>query len=69
MRLVYSNHALRRMKQRGITSLEIEFIILHAYCVKKRFDGRKELIGLLDNRNIKIIFVQKENYINIITVI
>jgi len=37
--------------------------------VIKLSDGRKESVGSIDNRAIKIVFAQKTNYIKIITLI
>jgi uncharacterized DUF497 family protein len=69
MRIVYLNHAKDRMKQRGITELDVEHILEHPDYVKKSIKKRKEAVGVSKNRTIKIIFIEKENYIKIITVI
>lgn len=69
MEIIYSDHAKRRLKQRGITHLEVEFILNHPNYVKKSFEGRKEALGKVKNRNLKVIFIEKEKYIKIITVI
>lgn len=57
------------MKQRGITPLEVEHVLEHPDYIKKSFKGRKEALGVVKNRTIKIEFVEIENYIKIITVI
>ena len=69
MRLVYSDHALKRMKQRGITELHVDYVLEHPSYVRKSFEGRKEAVGLVENRLIKIVFVEIENYLKIITII
>lgn len=69
MKIVYSEHAKRRLKQRGITELEIEEVFGYPYYVKKSFEGRKEVVGMIKNRLIKIVVIEKENYIKVITVI
>ena len=69
MKIVYSDHAKKRMRQRGITELEIEHVLKHPKYVKKSFEGRKEVFGEIRNRNLKIEFIEIENYIRIITVI
>ena len=56
MKLIYSEHALKRMKQRGITSIEVEFILQHPDYVKKSFEGRKEAVGHLKGRIIKVVY-------------
>ncbi|MFH1774209.1 MAG: DUF4258 domain-containing protein [Methanobacteriota archaeon] len=68
MEIVYSNHAKKRMKQRGITELEVEHVLNHPVYVKKSFEGRKEAVGEVKNRTIKIKFIETESYIKIITV-
>ena len=69
MKIVYSDHAEKRMKQRGITELEVEHILEFPSYVKKSFEGRKEAAGEIRDRTIKIKFIEIENYIKVITVI
>lgn len=52
------------MKQRGITTLEVEHVFAHPIYVKKTFDERKETAGEIRGRRVKIIYVEMENYIN-----
>jgi len=68
-KITYSEHARKRMKQRGITELQIEHILNHPTYTKKSFEGRKEAVGDFKGRMIKIKFIEIENYIKIITVI
>ena len=65
MDIVYSDHARKRMKQRGITKLEVEHILKYPTYVKKSF---KEAFGKINKLEVKIEFIQRENYIKIITV-
>lgn len=69
MKIVYSDHALKRMKQRGITKLEIDYVLEHPTYIKKTFEGRKEAVGMVQNRLIKIVFFETESYLKIITII
>lgn len=69
MQLTYSEHASKRMKQRGITEIEVEHVLKHPSYIKKSFEGTKEAVGDVNNRLIKIKFIEVENYIKIITVI
>lgn len=69
MKIVYSDHARRRMKQRGIEEWEVEHILKHPHYIKKSFDEKREAVGELRNRYIKIVFLKEENYIKVITVI
>ena len=68
-KIEYTDHAIKRMKQRGITELEIEQILLYPAYVKKTYLGRKEAIGTIKNRTIKIVFEEVENYIRVRSVI
>lgn len=68
MDIVYSEHARKRIKQRGITELEIEHVLKYPTYVKKSFDGTKEANGDIKDRIIKVKFVEIEKYIRIITV-
>lgn len=68
MNIVYSYHAKRRMKQRGITELELEHVLKHPLYVKKSFEGTKEAVGEIKNRMLRIKFIEIENFIKIITV-
>ena len=69
MNIIYSNHAEKRMKQRGIEEWEIEHLLKSPSYVKKTFEGRREAIGEIRNRKVKIVFIKEEKYIKIITVI
>ena len=69
MNIQYSDHAEKRIKQRGITRLEVEHVLQYPFYIKKSFEGRKEAVGEIKNRIVKIKFVEMENYIRIITVI
>ncbi len=68
MDIVYSDHAKKRMKQRGITELEVEHILKYPEYIKKSFEGTKEAAGEVNRRIIKIKFIEIENYIKIITI-
>lgn len=68
MKIVYSDHAEKRVKQRGIEDWEVEHVLKFPKYIKKSFDERKEAVGEIKNRKIKIVFVELENYIKVITV-
>ena len=69
MNIIYSDHAKRRMRQRGITEFEVDHVLKHPNYIKKSFQGRKVAEGEANNRTIKISFIEKENFIKVITVI
>ncbi len=69
MDVVYSHHAKKRLKQRGIEEWEVEHLIKYPSYTKKTFDGKIEAVGEIKNRETKIVYVKKENYIKIVTMI
>ncbi len=68
MEIIYSDHALKRMKQRGISELEVEHVLQHPSYMKKTFEERKEAHGTVQNRSTIVVYFETENYIKIITV-
>lgn len=56
------------MKQRGVTEIEIQHIFDFPIYVKKSFEEQQEIMGTVNNRLIKIEFIETETYIRIITV-
>ena len=69
MEIAYSDHAKKRMKQRGIEEWEVQHILNHPAYIKKTTEGKREAVGESRNRFIKIIFIREEKYIKIITVV
>lgn len=69
MFILYSDHALKRLRQRGIPQWQVEDVLTYPISVKNSYDGRKEAIGVIDSREIHIVFIRTENYIKIITII
>ncbi|MEK6844620.1 MAG: DUF4258 domain-containing protein [Nanoarchaeota archaeon] len=68
MNIIYSYHAKKRMKERGIEHWEIENILKHPSYIKKSFEGRRMAIGEIKNRKLKIIYIKEESYIKVISV-
>ena len=69
MKIVYSGHAQKRCRERGITEEEVEHVLNHPTYIKKSFEGRKVAVGETNNRIVKVVFVEGQSYIKIITVI
>mgnify|MGYP001558045550 CR=1 FL=1 len=69
MNIEYSLHAMRRMRQRAIIDLEVEYVLTHPQRTGALPDERKEVVGFVNHRFIKVILIEKENHIKIITVI
>lgn len=67
-RVIFSDHAEKRRRQRGFTSIEIEFVIERPQYKKKRLDGRIEVFGVVKSRQIKVIYEEKESYLKIVSI-
>jgi len=59
----------KKNETKGITKQEVEHILKRPSYVKKSFENRKEAVGEIKNRTIKVKFVETKNYIKIITII
>ena len=46
MEIIYSEHAKKRLKQMGITELEVEHVLERPIYVKRSFEERKEAVGV-----------------------
>lgn len=68
MKIIYSFHAGKRMKQRGVTELEIEQVLSCPDFIKNSL-GIKEAFGKANTKLIIIFFIEEEILIRIITVI
>ncbi len=53
MDIVYSDHAKKRMKRRGIEDWEVEHVLKHPIYVKKSFEVGKRLLGILEIEILK----------------
>ncbi len=65
---MHTDHAEKRMKQRGITMLEVEHVLTYPKKVQNLPDGKKRVLGTVNNREIVILSIDEENYIKVITV-
>lgn len=66
--LHFIDHAEKRRRQRGFTSLEIQMIMERPQMIRKRDDQRIEVMGIIKNRVVKVIYEDKESYLKIISV-
>lgn len=69
MKIIYSAHAKKRMKERGIEDWEIEHTLRFPSYVRKGFDERREAVAEIRNRKIKVVFIKLDNYIKVVTVL
>lgn len=68
MRIRFTDHARIRMKQRGITRIEVMLILKYPEEIRKSGDT-KIASGFFNRRKTDVVFIEKKNYINILTVI
>ena len=67
MDLVYSSHAKKRIRERGIEECEIEHIIKYPSYIKRRNDGKIEANAKIKNRFLKVVYIRLQKYIKVIT--
>ena len=68
MKIIYSDHARKRIKERGIEDWEIEHVLKHPSYIIKSFEKRKIAVGEIKNRKLGIIHIEEESYIKVISV-
>ena len=66
--IIYIDHAEKRRKQRGFTTLEIELALKSPEITKRRNDSRIEIIAKVRTRRIKVIYEEEENYLKIVSI-
>ena len=67
--IIYSKHAEQRRKQRGFSPFVVEHILAHPKMTKKRLDNLTEVVGIFQQRSVIIIYLEKETYIKIVSII
>jgi hypothetical protein len=68
MKIVFSDHSKKRIKERGIEVWEIEHLLKHPSYIKKSFDGKRIAVGEIKDRKLKIVYTEEESYIKVISV-
>ena len=68
MKIIYSDHARKRIRERGIEEWEIEHVLKYPSYIKKSFEERKIAVGEIKNRKLGIIYLEEESYIKVISV-
>jgi hypothetical protein len=68
MIFVYTDHARTRRRQRGITELEVEHVLLQPSRVIQSFDRTHLALDFVNNRAISVKIAKTENYMLVITV-
>ena len=68
MRIVLSNHAKKRLIERGIKMRDVqEAIDIPDYTVSK--GNKKEAYKTMNGKTIKIVYSQEDKYIKVVTLI
>ncbi len=66
MKIILSDHAKKRMKERNISFSQVqEAVDFSEYSVRK--EGKVEIYKKISNKTLKVIYEEKDNYIKIIT--
>lgn len=60
-------YSMKRQKQRGITDMMIEEVLKYPDMLITTFDNRKVVTKEVNYRTITVVYIEKENYIRIIT--
>ncbi len=68
MKIIFSDHAKKRMRERGIENWEIEHLLKHPSYTKKSFDKRRIVVGEIKDRKLKIVYTEEESYLKVISV-
>jgi len=66
--IIYSKHAIFRLYQRGISKEQAEQVLEHPDYIISKADNTKKAVKQVSNNIITVIFIEKENYIKVITV-
>jgi hypothetical protein len=59
MHIILSNHAKKRVRERGFIEEEIFFILRYQKKMIKSFLGRMIAYGNINNREIKVVFIKE----------
>ncbi|MFC1768201.1 DUF4258 domain-containing protein [Nanoarchaeota archaeon] len=69
MRIRYSSHAYKRMKQRGISHIHVLHALKFSSQIRRSYGCRKIAEITIENQSIKVVFIEMETYIKVVTVI
>jgi len=67
MRIVFSKHAETRLRERGIKKEQVIEIIEFPEYTIKRSNNEIEAYKKISGRMLKVVYIQKEKYIKVIT--
>lgn len=68
-RIILIPHAEKKRRQKGLTDIDLENIIMFPSKKRKRKDDRVEVEGVARNRDIFVVYEERENYLRVITII
>ena len=64
---VFSDHAKRRLLERDINEETVKFVIEKPDYTLNRFRDEIEAIKKMNGETLKVVYVEKENFIKVIT--
>jgi len=64
---VFSDHAKRRLLERDINEETVKFVIERPDYTLNRFRDEIEAIKKMNGETLKVVYVEKENFIKVIT--
>ncbi len=67
MKIVFSSHAEKRMKERGVRKEDIIEVIDFPEYVIRRENNEIEAYKKINNKMFKVVYIKLENYIKVIT--
>lgn len=67
MEIIFTNHAKKRMIERGITNKEIKEALNFPDHMVKRADGEIEVFKLIKKKTLKVVYIEKGKFIKVIT--
>lgn len=67
MKIIYTNHAIQRLAERGITIKQVEETVLNQDALIKR-RNKSEALKEFNEGVLKVVYTKKEQFIIIITI-
>ena len=66
-KIIFSEHAKKRCLERDINEETVRYAIEKAEYTISKFENKIEAFKKMDGKTIKVVYVEKENFIKVIT--
>jgi len=66
-RYVFSDHAKKRLLERDINEESVKFVVENPDYTLNRFEDEIEAIKKMNGKSLKVVYVERENFIKVIT--